>query len=667
MIKLRKWPWILLGSIFSLALWTFISVNTELFRSSDDTFDYFLYITSYVLVIGFWGLVVADFDISERLHKIISVAIFALTPFFCMQIAMILSGAPEYSFGIYFINILFYSCIMAVAMAVTRSMRISSIVTVVVSYLFNLASFVVNILRGTPLIPGDFLAIGTAAQVMENYSFEMQYPIVAATVIAALVIALSAKFSFKFSFKFKNIILPSVSILFVGVFMLSLGLTDYTYSEMDVFDQYHANNTHGTLYSFYINVRKMILHKPEGYDPAEARALLDADNGSEKANEDSPNIIVIMNESFADLKSVGDFKTSEDYMPFIHDMNKNTIKGELLVSPFGGYTCNTEFEFLTGLSMGLLPNGSAPYLQYASKEYDFSLPAHLSSLGYKTEAIHPYYARCWNRKKVYDLMGFDKFISLDNFDDVIPEEEWEYVRYYISDKTVFNGIRKELEDKEKNKKMFIFNVTMQNHGGYTYGGAEFPTVTLSDMQGHYKETEQYLSLIKESDEAFGELVNFLKGFDEKTIVVMFGDHQPAVEQQFYEELYGKQISELTGEELQRRYKVPFVIWANYDIESGTDVKKDSDDDDDDDDDKSKDTSLIKTSPNYLANLILDTAKLPKTSIGGFTSQISGEIPQINVMGHYNKNGVWERNSTEDSEYLKKYASVEYYALKNKDK
>ena len=646
MISLKKWPWILFGSIASLALWTFISVNTGIFLV-DDRFDYFVYLTSYVLVIGFWGLVVVDFKISEKLYKVISIAIFALTPFFCMQIAMILSGAAEYSFGIYFINVMFYVSIMAIILAITRSLHWSAIITTIISYVFNLASFVVNVLRGTPLIPSDFLAIGTAAQVAENYTFEMRYPIIAATIIAALLIVLAARFSYKPNFRHKNIVFPVCGVSIVLVFMLSLSAVDYSEVDMDFFDQYHANNTHGTLYSFYINVRKMILHKPDGYNEEEAKSLLAA-NKNEETDEiqDNPNIIVIMNESFADLKTVGDFETNEDYMPFVNDMSKNTIKGQLLVSPFGGYTCNTEFEFLTGLSMGLLPNGSTPYLQYASKPYDFALPSYLSEKGYKTVALHPYLGRCWNRQKIYDLMGFDEFISIDNFDKLIPEDEWEYIRYYISDRTSYKGIIKSLEEKDKDEKLFLFNTTMQNHGGYTYDGAEFPTITISDMQGRYKETEQYLSLIRESDEAFKELINYLKRYDERTVVLMFGDHQPAVEQEFFEELYGKPLSKLSLEELQQRYKIPFVIWANYDIES---------------------KSNVQTSPNFLSNLILDTAGVPKNEVGEFTEEISKEIPQINGMGHYNAGGVWYENDVKLSEPLRKYETVQYYLLTGKDK
>ena len=646
MISLKKWPWILFGSIASLALWTFISVNTGIFLV-DDSFDYFVYLTSYVLVIGFWGLVVVDFKISEKLYKVISIAIFALTPFFCMQIAMILSGAAEYSFGIYFINVMFYVSIMAIILAITRSLHWSAIITTIISYVFNLASFVVNVLRGTPLIPSDFLAIGTAAQVAENYTFEMRYPIIAATIIVALLIVLAARFSYKPNFRHKNIVFPVCGVSIVLVFMLSLSAVDYSEVDMDFFDQYHANNTHGTLYSFYINVRKMILHKPDGYNEEEAKSLLAA-NKNEETDEiqDNPNIIVIMNESFADLKTVGDFETNEDYMPFVNDMSKNTIKGQLLVSPFGGYTCNTEFEFLTGLSMGLLPNGSTPYLQYASKPYDFALPSYLSEKGYKTVALHPYLGRCWNRQKIYDLMGFDEFISIDNFDKLIPEDEWEYIRYYISDRTSYKGIIKSLEEKDKDEKLFLFNTTMQNHGGYTYDGAEFPTITISDMQGRYKETEQYLSLIRESDEAFKELINYLKRYDERTVVLMFGDHQPAVEQEFFEELYGKPLSKLSLEELQQRYKIPFVIWANYDIES---------------------KSNVQTSPNFLSNLILDAAGVPKNEVGEFTEEISKEIYQINGMGHYNAGGVWYENDVKLSEPLRKYEVVQYYLLTGKDK
>lgn len=644
MISFNKWPRILFASILAVALWTFISVNTDIFVT-DDKFDYFLYLTSYVLVVGVWALIAVKVKLSDGISRVIGIAMFVLTPFYCMQISMILSGEAEYSFGIYFVNIMFYVAIMALFLAITRSLKWSSIITIIIAFAFNMSSFVVNILRGTPLIPSDFLAIGTAAQVAQNYTFQLRYPIIVTTVITALVIAMVAKFSIKPKFRFKNLIFSASGAAVVLIFALSMASVDYSGNVMDVYDQYHANNTHGSLYSFYINVRRMMLQKPEGYDEEDVKLLLAGSSSEESLPEDKPNIIVIMNESLSDLGIIGDLKTNIDYMPFINSLTKNTVKGQLLVSPFGGYTCNTEFEFLTGLSMGVLPSGATPYLQYISKPYPFALPSHLSDMGYRSVAVHPYLARCWNRQKVYGLLGFDEFISLEGFEDYLGEENIDYIRNYMSDRSSYRALIKQLEEKKDDERLFLFNVTMQNHGGYTYEDRAFPTVTISNMEGSYKEAEQYLSLIRESDIAFEELVNYLKGIDEHTIVVMFGDHMPAVEQEFFEELYGNQLSKLSSQELQKRYTVPFVIWANYNIESRKD---------------------IKTSPNYLSNLLLDAAKLPKSEVGDFTDEVMDSIPQINGTGYFDKNGAWHVRSEEKPEALRQYENVEYYMLTRKE-
>lgn len=68
-----------------------------------------------------------------------------------------------------------------------------------------------------------------------------------------------------------------------------------------------------------------------------------------------------MNESFADLKAVGDLQTSKDYMPFFRKLKENTIKGYTYSSVFGGNTANSEFEFMTGNTLAFLPDNSVPY------------------------------------------------------------------------------------------------------------------------------------------------------------------------------------------------------------------------------------------------------------------------------------------------------------------
>ena len=186
MIKLSKIPQVIFASVLALAMWTFISVNTSAFVIEDE-FDYFQYILAYAISLGTWAVISFKFNLMPRVKQGIGIGLFALTPFFCMHISMILSGSAEFLMKIYFINILLYFAVMAAIFTVTQSMRWSAVITLVLSYIFNLASFVVNYLRGTPLSPGDFLAVQTAANVAENYEFEMQYQIVIVTVLLVFI------------------------------------------------------------------------------------------------------------------------------------------------------------------------------------------------------------------------------------------------------------------------------------------------------------------------------------------------------------------------------------------------------------------------------------------------------------------------------------------------
>ena len=125
--------------------------------------------------------------------------------------------------------------------------------------------------------------------------------------------------------------------------------------------------------------------------------------------------------------------------------------------------------------MSFLPSGSVPYQLYV-RDPEYGLADILKSQGYYTIAMHPNKAHNWNRASVYPCMGFDEFISLENWGD----EHRELLRNYVSDKATFEKIISLYEEKDADEKLFTFCVTMQNHGGYTVedrAGFE-PTVKL---------------------------------------------------------------------------------------------------------------------------------------------------------------------------------------------
>ena len=149
-----------------------------------------------------------------------------------------------------------------------------------------------------------------------------------------------------------------------------------------------------------------------------------------------------MNESFSDLSVLGNFRTNREVMPFFDSMDKNVVKGYVESSVYGGYTANSEFEFLTGCTKAFLPGN--PYLQYM----DDYLPSIISNIkeqnGYgKAIAMHPYNPSGYNRNRVYPLFYFDKFLSIDDFKNSV------LVRDYISDKSDYEKIVEQYENKDK--------------------------------------------------------------------------------------------------------------------------------------------------------------------------------------------------------------------------
>ena len=121
----------------------------------------------------------------------------------------------------------------------------------------------------------------------------------------------------------------------------------------------------------------------------------------------------------------------------------------------------------------------------------------------------------------------------------------------------YNKIIDIFNKKKAGQPLFLFNVTIQNHGGYLIADKNFKEEIKIKDEKATDTANRYLSLIHESDRAFEKIINYFKNQKEPTIVVMFGDHQPKLEDSFYELLYGKSLNSLSLKELQKKYTVPF--------------------------------------------------------------------------------------------------------------
>lgn len=165
-----------------------------------------------------------------------------------------------------------------------------------------------------------------------------------------------------------------------------------------------------------------------------------------------------MNESFADLQTLGNLQVSEEYLPFFNSLTENTVRGYVNCSVLGG-TANSEFEVLTGCSMGLLPQSYYPFLQIMNKDVP-SLVSTMEDNGYTTYSIHPELKINWNRNKVYQYLGFAHSFWGEDF------ENTETVNGHVSDMATYDKIISLYENRGAEEKLFVFDLTMQNHGGY---------------------------------------------------------------------------------------------------------------------------------------------------------------------------------------------------------
>lgn len=540
------------------------------------------------------------------------------------------------------LNIVLFELIMALLLFLFGKLKTALRCQTILFMIIGLANYYVLEFRSAPIMPWDILSIGTAASVANNFKYTLSKETVFVLIGFVILILLESKVTLELKKDWRirvGGVLASFALLWGFTAMLH---QDSTVARFKLYDKLFTptvmSKRDGTAVAFLMELKYIVVEKPDGYNKEDAAALLASyDTGDTESAAHTPNIIVIMNEAFSDLSVLGDFETNEDYMPFLHSLMQegtpNTISGHLNVSVLGGNTANTEFEFLTGNTMAFLPQGSVAYQQYV-KNNDYSIATYLKSKGYDTIAMHPYNASGWDRDKVYPLLGFDTFYSLKDWVNPVK------IRKYVSDQSCYDKIIELYEQKDANTPFFLFNVTMQNHSSYSEEYDNFhPDITVEGTSS--KILPNYLSLIKLSDQALENLIEYFSQADEDTIIVFFGDHQPSnsVAAPVWK-INGRSGDSLTEEEEALRYKVPFIIWANYDIEAA---------------------SNVETSANYLGGHVLRAAGLPLYDYRNYLSQLEGQYPVLTAIRAENAQGI-STPVKDVKSTLQDYMALQYYNI-----
>lgn len=573
------------------------------------------------------------------------------------------------------LNLALYVLLYAVLWLILGRKRRAAAAVTLFCFVFGLVNHYVIRFRGKILFPQDILSWQTAANVATNYDYTPDAWMWGALAICMIYLLLvwlviapeKQRGGFPKQRHIPEVLLGVASAAYVYAFFFSPWLPT-----VGMNTQQWKTQSNGFLLNFSIALRYSAVEEPEDYSTENLLSLIASRDGvevdtmepvtdtnvsssltAEAQDYDSDpdetitptNIICIMDETFTDLSIFERLETNEDACAFYHSLQENTIKGWMYSPVTGGGTATVEYEFLTGNSYTFLPEGTVAYSLYL-KDGQPSLCSWAETLGYTTTAFHPYYSSGWNRPMVYTYMGFDQQIYTTDLTNK------RFVRGYVSDAFDFQTVEELTAEQNANgQKCFVFNVTIQNHGGYaqSWSNLKREIEPSEALAGEDDTTAQFLNLMNATDEALEELISYYSSIDEPTIICFFGDHQGKIDTEVYEELYGKELDDRTVEEVELQYVTPFFIWANYDIEEAQDV-------------------MIST--NYLGVLMAMQTNLPLSGYQQFLAELYEELPVINPIAYIDADGNVIENEEDltekQQEYLSVYENFSYYSLFKRD-
>lgn len=592
--------------------------------------------------------------LSDNTNGIITICLCVAIPvilFFLMQLTV-----GGYTGGLlnFILNLLIIGAIIDLGFVISGNSNFALKFGVIIVTAFCVSNYFIVLFRGIPILAPDFTVLGTAANVAANYKFTFNFASVF-FIICAIIICLGVRRinAFKIKGAKHRLSVAALYIVLIGVFLGIMLGSDFLPNRNiapNIMRPVTSEMQNGTMLNFLASCKSMQVDRPDNYSPTEVKKIGKRYEGKE-GGTDKPHLIIIIDEAFADLQSVGDFETNKEVLPVYKSLRDNTVKGNAYISTVAGGTANTEFEVLTGFNMAFLPTWTTPFQLYSDDKTP-SIAWNLRDAGYSgCEAFHPYKGSGYNRETAYKSLGFEDFISEED----IEIKKDMLLREYISDSADFKLVEAMYEAR-KSSPYFIYNMTMSNHSSYNKDYDNMPDEIelvgdfTKEERGEGDAVENYLNLLHLSDRALGEIIDYYEKEKEDTVIFFMGDHQPELPDAFYEKIMGGGERTLSSEELMEKFKVPFLIWANYEID---------------------DEYIESTSASYLMSVLASKAGLGETKFNEFINEMREEIPVMSAFGYRTRDG--EFHAAEDgaydeceNKYIREYNNLVYNAVFDKE-
>lgn len=467
---------------------------------------------------------------------------------------MVITDAPQYILISYIIIV----GVVLIIRSITKNNFICNLILTILLTCITLVSFYKYNALEQPFIPHDILLVGNLNQITEfgftGITFSMFTSIIGIIVLLILDFYINKKIKDKINV---NIVTRLIT------FIIGIVIMYFTCISSNRYINFNIKNDNGDNFAWMGANAVFFMHLGDFYNPAPLEyneetinAIKEEYEIQEVYEEDNkPNIILIMNESYSDITNLQNTTFSSNPMEIIDELKKeeNCITGEVISPSLGGGTSLPEFEVLTGLTSYFIEQQIYPYTSYIHDDMN-SIVRIFNENNYTTIGIHTNTRTFYNRYKIYKYLGFEKTI----FEEDI--ENPEYKGKYISDNETADQIINAYENNEGKK--FIFAVTMQNHMPYKNKKYdEYDIEVKSDLlsNSEINELKNYTQGVVDANKMYKKLVDYLKEKKEPTILIMFGDHLPLLGDSYASTYKKNNLSYL------EYYSTPYIVWANYDI------------------------------------------------------------------------------------------------------
>lgn len=437
----------------------------------------------------------------------------------------------------FFLACLVLLIILIFLIALAGSVPLGSLTYVVAIGVLGFANYMKMSYRQEPIYPDDLKMI-TEIGLLKDMTGTMLFTVILAA--AGTVLGLFFWYMFRSLKKGRRFQLIRLTTLLVAIGLLGYisnfnnpdNLLRKAYNKTALWIPYSQKMNYyntGFIGGFLYNLKVEPMDEPEGYSKEKIKEITEkyqklADEKNKTVEEESPNIVFVMSESFSDPSRLNGVEVSGEPLADYYEVADQTYSGNMLSQNYGGGTANIEFEALTGFSMALFnAQLTTPYTMLVPKMDQLpSIVSALNAQSYQTTAIHPYNTSMYKREDVYQTLGFDQFISerTMTYTDTIENNP------YISDESAYKEVMTLL--KEEKTPQFIHLVTMQTHMPYNgkYDRLGY-SAEISDGS-RTLDLENYLQDISYSSTALKQFTEELKNLSRRTLVVFWGDHLPGI-------------------------------------------------------------------------------------------------------------------------------------------